>query len=254
MPIVTPKTRATKEANKMKALLALGVSLSLCAAPASAQLSKWKEKVGLEKKDGVSESDTASGLKEALHVGAENAVKLTGREDGYFGNEAIKIPMPDKLRKLDKGLRRLGQGELIDEFVLGMNRAAEKAAPLAKEIFWDAIKQMDFANAREILAGSDTAATDYFRTTTSDQLSEAFLPVVKESMQTVGVTRQYEKMMDRYQSVPFAKSISFDVDQYTVDKALDGLFYMLAEEEGKIRTNPAAQVTDLLKKVFGQEK
>ena len=104
------------------------------------------------------------------------------------------------------------------------------------------------------MAGRDTAATDYFRTTTSDQLTEAFLPVVQESMETVGVTRQYEKMMDRYKSVPFAKSISFDVDQYTVDKALDGLFYMLAEEEGKIRTNPAAQVTDLLKKVFGQEK
>ena len=238
----------------MKALLALGVSLSLWAAPAQAQLSKWKEKVGLEKNDEVSASDTVSGLKEALHVGAENAVKLTGREDGYFENKAIKIPMPDKLRKLDKGLRRLGQGELIDEFVLGMNRAAEKAAPLAKEIFWDAIKQMDFADAREILTGRDTAATDHFRTTTSDQLTEAFLPVVQESMETVGVTRQYEKMMNRYESVPFAKSINFDVDRYTVDKALEGLFYMVAEEERKIRTNPAARVTDLLKKVFGQEK
>ncbi len=237
----------------MKALLVLGVSLSLCAVPASAQVSKWKEKLGLEKKDAVSESDTASGLKEALHIGAENAVKLTGREDGYFGNEAIKIPMPDKLRKLDKGLRRLGQGELIDEFVLGMNRAAEKAAPLAKDIFWDAIKQMDFADAREILTGGDTAATDYFREKTGDQLSEAFLPVVRESMQTVGVTRQYEQMMDRYESVPFARSLSFDVDQYTVDKALDGLFFMLAEEEGKIRTDPAARVTDLLKTVFGQK-
>ena len=238
----------------MKALLVLGLSLTLCTAPATAQLNKWKEKVGLEKQDGVSESDTVSGLKEALRVGAENAIKLTGREDGYFGNDAIKIPMPDKLGKLDKGLRKLGQGELIDEFVLGMNRAAEKAAPLAKEIFWDSIKQMDFADAREILTGSDTAATDYFRTTTSDQLTEAFLPVVQESMETVGVTRQYEKMMDRYESVPFAKSINFDVDRYTVDKALEGLFHMVAEEERKIRTNPAARVTDLLKKVFGQGK
>ena len=241
----------------MRSVIVVGITLSLCVAPAWAQLDKLKEKLGLEESDtgsDVSENDTVSGLKEALRIGAEKAVQLTGQEDGYFERAAIKIPMPEELEPLEKGLRRLGQGDMVDEFVLGMNRAAEQAAPFAKDIFWDAIKQMDFANAREILAGSDTAATDYFRTTTSDQLSEAFLPVVKESMQTVGVTRQYEKMMDRYQSVPFAKSISFDVDQYTVDKALDGLFYMLAEEEGKIRTNPAAQVTDLLKKVFGQEK
>ena len=234
----------------MKILLVVGLSLSLSAAPASAQWSKWKEKLGLEKTEEVSDSDTVSGLKEALHVGVENAVKLTGREDGYFGNEAIKIPLPDKLAKLDQGLRMLGQGEMIDEFVLGMNRAAEKAAPLAKEIFWDAIKQMNFADAREILTGGDTAATDYFQTTTSERLTEAFLPVVEESMETVGVTRQYENMMERYESVPFASSLTFDVEGYTVDKALEGLFHMVAEEEREIRSNPAARVTDLLKKVF----
>ena len=140
----------------MRILLIGTIFLSLCVTPASAQLDKWKQKLGLEKSDEVSEGDTVSGLKEALHIGAENAVRLTGREDGYFKNEAIKIMMPEKLRKLDKGLRKLGMEDQIDAFVLSMNRAAEQAAPFAKDIFWGAIKDMDFDDARKILTGGET--------------------------------------------------------------------------------------------------
>ncbi len=200
-----------------------------------------------------SNTDIVAGLKEALKVGSDNAVSLTGVTDGYFGNAAIKILMPQQLQSVEKGLRALGQGAKVDEFVLSMNRAAEKAAPAAKAIFWDAITGMTFEDARKILGGGDTAATDYFRAKTGDALTAAFRPVVTDSMKDVGVTQQYKQLQSAYQSVPFASSLpSFDIEQYVVAKALDGLFLVLGEQERKIRTDPAARATDLLKKVFGQ--
>ena len=233
------------------AFLAVGVSLWLSAAPVASQLSEWARKLGLEPTGSVGDSDTIAGLKEALYIGAENAVLQTGQLNGYFRNEAIKILIPENLQMMEQGLRMLGQGERIEEFVLSMNRAAEKAAPFAKSIFWEAILHIDFDDAREILTGGETAATDYFKAATGDQLAEAFLPVVRQATEEVGVTRQYKDLVGRYQSIPFAQVIAFDVDRYVVDKALDGLFYVLAEEERKIRTDPAARVTDLLRKVFG---
>lgn len=234
----------------MRGVVTLGLSLSLCAAAASPQLGDWLEKLGLEEIESVAEPDLIAGLKEALEIGTDNAVRLTGQSDGYFRNEAIKILMPEKLQTLEKGLRVIGQGDRIDEFVLSMNRAAEAAAPYAKEIFWEAIKQMNFDDARAILTGGETAATDFFRATTGDRLAAAFLPVVEQATDAVGVTRQYKALVGRYESVPFAQSIAFDVDQYVVEKGLDGLFFMLAEEERKIRTDPAARVTELLRRVF----
>lgn len=201
----------------------------------------------------LSDGDVVSGLKEALEVGAKNAVDLTGKTDGYFANAAIKILMPEQLQTVETGLRALGQGQKVDEFVLSMNRAAEKAAPAAKEIFWTAIKGMSFEDARKILSGGDTAATDYFRAKTTETLTAAFRPVVTDSMKEVGVIQQYKQLQSAYQSVPFASSLpSVDIEAYVVGKALDGLFLVLGEEERKIRTNPAAQVTSLLKKVFGK--
>ena len=191
-------------------------------------------------------------LKEALQVGTENAVKLTGRPDGYFRNEAIKILLPEQLRNLEKGLRAVGFGAQVDELVLGMNRAAERAAPQAKQIFWDAIGAMTIDDARKILGGADTAATDYFRTKTSDALTTAFRPIVETSMREVGVTRQYTELYRRAQSIPFLNVEAYDLDRYVVTRALDGLFHMVGEEEKKIRTNPAARVTELLRDVFGR--
>ena len=201
---------------------------------------------------GLSDAKIASGLKETLEIGTQNAIDLTGRPDGYFQNAAIKILMPSQLQPLEKGLRAVGYGPQIDELVLSMNRAAERAAPAAKPIFLDAITAMSFDDARQILSGSPTAATEYFKAKTSDKLTVAFQPIVAQTMSEVGVTKQYKELMGRAQSIPFLKSDTFDLDRYVVGKSLDGLFYVLGQEEQKIRTNPAARATDLLKQVFGK--
>jgi len=232
--------------------LMISIIIFLTALPASAQIDRIFKGLGLGQQSEMSDVKIGSGLKEALKVGAENTVSLTGRQDGYFLNQAIKILMPEKLQNLEKGLRAVGYGPQVDEFVLSMNRAAEQAAPFAKQIFWDAIGEMTFEDARKILSGNETAATDYFKSKTTDKLTVAFRPVVDREMNQVGVTRQYKELVGRFQTIPFVKSESFDIDQYVLTKALGGLFHVLGEEERKIRTNPAARVTDLLKEVFGK--
>ena len=222
----------------------------LIAVPASAQIDRIFKGLGIGQKAGLSDAKIGSGLKEALKIGTENTVNLTGKTDGYFLDQAIKILMPEKLRTLEKGLRAVGYGPQIDEFVLSMNRSAEQAAPAAKQIFWDALEQMTFEDARKILSGNETAATEYFKGKTTDKLTAAFRPVVDKSMNEVGVTRQYNELVGRYESIPFVKKETFDLDSYVVTKALDGLFHVLGDEEKKIRTNPQARVTDLLKEVF----
>jgi len=224
----------------------------LTAPPASAQLDQIFKALGIGQGSGLSDAKIGSGLKEALKIGTQNAVNLTGRLDGYFMNQAIKILMPEKLQTMEKGLRAVGLGPELDEFILSMNRAAERAAPAAKKIFWDAIGEMTFEDARKILGGGNTAATDYFKAKTTEKLTVAFKPAVDQAMNEVGVTRKYKELMGQFQSIPFMKTESLDIDHYVVTKALDGLFYVVGEEEKKIRTNPAARVTDLLKEVFGK--
>jgi hypothetical protein len=233
-------------------MLVVAMVILLSELPASAQLDKMLKSLGGGEKSGLSDAKIGSGLKEALKVGAEKAVNLTGKTDGYFLNQMIKILMPEKLKTFEKGLRAVGYGSQVDEFVLSMNRAAEKAAPAAKQIFWDAVGEMTFDDARKILSGSDTAATEYFKAKTTDRLAATFKPVVDKSMNEVGETRQYNELVGRYERIPFVKKESFDLDQYVVTKALDGLFYMVGEEEKKIRKNPAARTTELLKEVFGK--
>ncbi len=216
-----------------------------------AQWGNLAQRLGLSKTTRLSDDKIASGLKEALQVGTSNAVKSTGRVDGYFGNPDIKILLPENVRRLDKGLRAVGYGPQVDQFVLSMNRAAEKAAPAARQIFLDAILQMSFDDVRGIYKGGDTAATDYFRNKTSDQLAQAFRPIVEQATSDVGVTEQYKKLVGRAQMIPFVRTDSFDLDGYVVAKALDGLFFVLGQEERRIRTDPQAQVTSLLREVFG---
>jgi hypothetical protein len=232
----------------------LCISIFLSTITAYAQLEELEKRAGLGNASGLTDSKVASGLKDALRVGAENSVKLTGKTDGYFKNEAIKILMPSNLRPLEKGLRAIGFGPKIDTFVLSMNRSAEAAAPAAKKIFTDAILEMSFDDARKILSGGDTAATDYFKRKTTDRLTTAFRPYVEKTMSENGVMKQYKGLTEQYQSIPFAKSESFDVNKYVVEKALDGLFYELADQERQIRKNPAARTTSLLKEVFGQSR
>lgn len=216
-----------------------------------AQIGDIYKRLGLGNQTGLSDSKIASGLKEALQVATGNAVKLTGQPDGYFGNEAIKILMPKNLRTMEKGLRAVGYGPKVDDFVLTMNRSAEKAAPAAKKIFGDTILAMRFDDARKILNGGDTAATEYFKGKTSDKLTAAFRPVVEKTMDENGVMQQYNALVGQAQSIPFMKSPNL-VTQYVVSKALDGLFYTLGQEEKKIREDPAARTTSLLKDVFGK--
>lgn len=197
-----------------------------------------------------SDEKVAAGLKEALEIGTGNAVAATGTLDGFFKNEAIKILMPDKLKKLDKGLRAVGLGSQIDTFVLSMNRAAERAAPSAKSIFKEALRQMTFSDAKEILRGGDTAATDFFRAKTSERLTVSFLPIVSSSLGEVGATKRFKDLVGRYSALPFVSSPSLDLDQYVTGQSLEGLFHVLGEEEKKIRKDPAARVTKLLKDVF----
>jgi hypothetical protein len=199
----------------------------------------------------ISNTKIVSGLREALEISTGNAINLTGRIDGFFKNAAIKILMPKQLEPVGKGLRMIGQGRLVDEFVLSMNRAAEKAAPAARKIFVEAIKEMTFDDARRILTGGDTAATQYFRAKTEDRITAAFGPIVEQSMDEVGATKKYKDLMGKFDTIPFARTQSVDIDQYVVGKALDGLFYMVGEEEKKIRKNPAARITSILRDVFG---
>jgi hypothetical protein len=238
----------------MKTLLlatALALGLLLSPSPAAAQLDRLLQGLGI---GGLSDAKIGSGLKEALRVGTETAVSLTGKTDGYFANQAIKILMPSQLQTADKGLRMVGYGPQLDEFVLSMNRAAEAAAPGAKKIFGDAIGAMSIEDARKIWSGGDNAATQYFKSKTSDQLTAAFKPVVDKALNQVGVTRQYKELLGRAQSIPFMKTESLDIDRYVLGKSLDGLFHVLGEQEKQIRTNPAARTTELLKEVFSASK
>ncbi len=203
--------------------------------------------------DGTPDKDTvAAGLKEALTIGSQNAVKAGSQPDGYFKNPAIKVPLPEKVQKVEKPLRKVGLSKQVDEFIMTMNRAAEKAAPQAKDIFVGAVKEMTILDAINILRGGDTAATDYMRSKTYDKLYGAFKPTVTQAVMSVGVTKAYENLIDKAKKTKLIKDESLDLDDDVTSKALDGLFYLLGQEEKKIRKDPVARVTDLLKKVFGK--
>ncbi len=237
--------------------LRLFVTIALAGSvPASAQLADILKKAdaAMEHRDSsdLPEEKIIAGLKEALEVGTTNAVALTGRHDGFMKNEAIRILLPPKLQPVGKGMRMLGMGEQVDDLEIGMNRAAEQATPQAKQIFIAALRKMTFDDARRILSGDDTAATEYFRRTTSADLTTTFTPVVHRSMEHVGLVRQYDNVI---KSAPGGAALAseFDLDKYIVGKTLDGIFLMLGEEEKKIRKDPAAQTSALLKEVFGHK-
>ena len=203
---------------------------------------------------GLGDVRIGEGLKEALKVGTTNTVSFTGKVDGFLKNQGIKILMPEKLRNLESGLRAVGFGGQVDELVVGMNRAAERAAPFAREIFFDAIGAMTIDDARKILGGTDNAATLYFKDKTSGKLTTAFTPVVERAMNEVGVSRQYNDLLDRARAIPFFRADDYDLNHYVVGKSLDGLFHVLGDEEKKIRRDPAARTTDILREVFGSAR
>jgi hypothetical protein len=200
----------------------------------------------------LNDATIGSGLKEALSVGTRRAVRLVAKPGGYFDNEAIKILVPQNLRTVEKVSRGLGQGARVDEFVASMNHAAESAAPEAETIFADAVTEMTIDDARKLLNGGDTSITDYFKAKTSARLAVAFRPHVEAAMSRNGVTQQYQALVGQVSWMRFGNGSSLDIDTYVVNKALDGLFYMLGQQEKEIRTNPAARSTALLRQVFGR--
>ena len=237
----------------MLRLLLVVISIGLATSPASAQVDQFLKGLGIGQQSSLPVVKVDAGLKQALQVATEKSVSLTGRPNGYFGNAAIKILMPEKLQTVESSLRMVGYGPQVDEFVLSMNRAAEQAAPAAKKIFIDAITGMTFDDARKILSGGNTSATEFFKAKTTDQLTVAFRPVVDKTMAQTGVVQQYHALIGRFDAIPFAKSQTFDIDGYVTNKALDGLFHVVGEQEKLIRTNLAARTTQLLRDVFAKK-
>jgi hypothetical protein len=200
----------------------------------------------------VTEWEAGAGLKDALSVGVRRAIKILGKEGGYLRDAQVRIPLPDSVQSVGNGLRAIGQDEIVDDFIATMNRAAERAVPKTVDIFTDTIKGMTLADARGVLQGPDDAATRYFQKQSTPQLVEAILPIVKDATEAVGVTSAYKQLTGE---VSFLSVLSdddaLDLDRYITNRALDGLFLKLAAEEKRIRDNPWARSTDLLKKVFG---
>lgn len=232
-----------KMIKKYVVVLLLGTGLlssgTLAQSPLDDLRKRAKEALG--KKNGPTDDRIAAGLKEALTVSTRKAVASTGRVDGFLKNAAIKILLPEKLRNVGKGMRLMGMGQQVDALEIGMNRAAEQAAPAARQIFIDAVTKMTIADARQILSGGDTAATEYFKTTSTDQLTAAFSPIVHQAMEKVGVVRQYDQLMQNPIAARVAENEGFSIDKYVVGKTMDGLFYVMGEEERKIRKDPAAK-------------
>jgi hypothetical protein len=195
----------------------------------------------------------AAGLKEALSMGTSHAVDLLGNFDGYLGNPEVRIPMPEQLEFLESSLKLLGADDMADEFVTSMNRAAETAAPLAKDVFLDAIREITFDDALRIVRGEKHEATDYLHERAGPRLSDLFEPIVSDQLDSVGATQAFNGLMTRASRNPLIGDLAFDLPEYVTEKALDGMFLMIAKEEEKIREDPLARTTDLLKTVFGGE-
>ncbi len=201
--------------------------------------------------DALTNQDASSGLKAALEKGAGAAVDLLGKTDGFFGNGAVKIPLPDSLKKYEKLMHSVGMGKYADELVLTMNRAAEAAVPEAKKLFTDSIKKMSVQDAKGVLTGGPTSGTDYFKRSTTDQLRERFMPIVKKATAKVKLAEKYNQYAQKGVQFGLVKKEQANLDDYVTQKALDGLFYMVAEEEKKIRQDPVKAGSDIIKKVFG---
>ncbi|MBU1373889.1 MAG: DUF4197 domain-containing protein [Bacteroidetes bacterium] len=199
-------------------------------------------------------SDIATALKQALEQGTSKSADLLSKENGFFGNDAVKILFPPEALKAEATLRKLGLDKMCDDAILSFNRAAEDAAKQAKPIFISAVKNMTVTDAKNILIGSNDAATNYFKTNTTDSLSKVFDPIVEKSIEKVGATKYYSNVVDRYNKIPFVNKINPDLKAYVTQKAIDGLFKEIAQEELKIRENSAFRTTELMQKVFSSVK
>jgi hypothetical protein len=214
-------------------------AVMFCGAPALGQL------------DQITSREAVSGLKAALEKGSQAAVAALGRTDGFFGNPQVKIPLPPSLERTEHLARRVGMGRYADELILTLNRAAEAAVPEARTLFLDSIKKMSVQDAKGILTGGDTAATEYFRRSTQDALRKRFRPVVAKATARVELASKYDEYAGKAASFGLLKKEDANLDDYVTQKALDGLFFMVAEEEKRIRKDPVSEASAIIRKVFG---
>jgi hypothetical protein len=247
----------------MRRLSAIAFALTLIIGTAYAQSLEQQLKdrlLGTSSTSGLSERDAASGIKEALAQGVDRSIRQLGKPDGFFRDQAVKILVPEKLRRVADLARQLGAGKKVDAFELSMNRAAEKAVPAAADIMADAVRQMTLQDAIGLVRGGDTSATDFFRRTSEQKLYTAFRPIVEKQTAAVGVTQKYKDLTKKAGGNALAGALlggdgngasRADLDDYVTREAIDGLFHVIAEQEKQIRRNPAARTTDLLRRVFG---
>ncbi len=201
--------------------------------------------------DRISDRDAVAGLRATLEKGAVYAVQSLGRTDGFVGDSRVKIPLPESLQSAEQLMRMVGMGRYADELILTMNRAAEAAVPEAKKLLVDAVKKMTVQDAKGILTGGETAGTEYFRRSTQDALRARFLPIVKRSTAKVGLAQTYNQYAEQGARFGLVKKEHANLDAYVTEKALDGLYFMIAEEEKKIRRDPVGSASNIIKKVFG---
>jgi hypothetical protein len=220
-------------------LLAALVAVNASAGPALAQLERFTR------------SDATAALRTALEQGSQAAVKALGRPDGFLGNAKVRIPLPDSAQRAEKLMRRLGMGDYADELIVTLNRAAEQAVPEARQLLLDSVRKMSVRDAKEILTGGDTSATDYFRRTTRTALHGRFLPIVRSATARVQLARTYDRYAGTAARVGLLRGEDADLDEYVTQKALDGLYVMVAEEEKNIRAHPLETGSSIVRKVFG---
>lgn len=232
-------------------LLAGAIAIVFTASAQSGLLNKAKDALNKTKGSGssLSTDEIVSGLKEALSVGTNNSTGKLSAADGFFKDAAVKILMPEQVQKVEKKMRMLGMGKLVDNTVLSMNRAAEDASKSAANIFLKAIRNMSISDALGILRGKDTAATGYLRGATNAELTTAFRPIIETSLAKVDATKYWKDFFSAYNRVS-SEPVNTDLTAYVTERAMKGIFYYVAEEEKKIRKDPAARVSDILKKVF----
>jgi hypothetical protein len=233
----------------------LWITLFVCGACTSAQINQTLGEVNkaIGGQPALTTAEVGDGLKEALVKGISTGSDLVSQLDGYFKNPEIKIPFPPDVKKVEDKLRQIGLGDEVDKFVMTLNRGAEDAAKEAKPIFVAAIKSMTIEDAWAILKGEPDAATQYLKRTTSAQLREKFKPVIQNSLNKVNATKYYSDLVNKYNQIPLVTKVNPDLNEYATDKAMEGLFIMIAKEEKNIRENPVARTTELLKKVFGSQ-
>lgn len=239
----------------LAAILALGLALS--PAPAGAQSwlddakSLFDKSTGGDGSGALSDDRIADGLKEALRVAAGRAVDEVAHPGGYLDDPQVHIPLPKRLRQVQEALATVGMSGLADDVEVRLNRAAEAAAPEARQVFVQAVREMTLADVRRIYEGPDDAATRYFEKTMTPELKERMRPIVRRSLEEVRALAAYDEMMGRYGEIPFVPDVTANLTDYTLREGLDGLFHYLAREEAAIRSDPAARTTELLKEVFG---